>query len=244
MSFASLVLAAGAGRRLQSPDRPKVLAEVGGRPLLVRLLSQLVRLGTDAVTIAVGAHADQVRAAVLAMSLPVPVRFVENTVFGETNNSFTLHLCADALKLGCLLIEGDVAADDEVLRALIDTGAPNAWGVRSPGAITDGAFLQAGDDGLIHSLQIVREGPPPAAAFKSTGILKLSPEFGARFVQWLDTEVHVRRDRYYDLVLSDHLGEAALAMVVADAGRWIEVDSPVDLALANRLFAAPVERGT
>jgi NDP-sugar pyrophosphorylase family protein len=57
------ILAGGLGTRLRSVvgDRPKVLAEVGGRPFLTYLLDQLARAGAREVVLLTGYGADQVR---------------------------------------------------------------------------------------------------------------------------------------------------------------------------------------
>jgi nicotine blue oxidoreductase len=56
---AGLLLAAGAGRRFGGP---KALAEIDGRPLVLRALHTLTAAGCDPVRVVVGAAADQVRA--------------------------------------------------------------------------------------------------------------------------------------------------------------------------------------
>ncbi|MHC1745259.1 MAG: nucleotidyltransferase family protein [Syntrophobacteraceae bacterium] len=66
LSFSQLtavVLAGGLGTRLRSvmPDRPKVLAEVRGRPFLAYLLDQLERAGIRHVVLSVGYLAEQVQ---------------------------------------------------------------------------------------------------------------------------------------------------------------------------------------
>jgi NDP-sugar pyrophosphorylase family protein len=59
------VLAGGLGTRLRPAvaDRPKVLAEVGGRPFLAYLLDQLARASFPEVVLLTGYGADQVRSA-------------------------------------------------------------------------------------------------------------------------------------------------------------------------------------
>lgn len=59
------VLAGGLGTRLRSvvADRPKVLAEVAGRPFLAHLLEQLHSAGASDVVLLTGFAADQVEAA-------------------------------------------------------------------------------------------------------------------------------------------------------------------------------------
>lgn len=59
----AFVLAGGFGSRLRAaiPDRQKVVAPVGGRPVLTRILDQLAGAGVRRAVLGVGYHADQVR---------------------------------------------------------------------------------------------------------------------------------------------------------------------------------------
>lgn len=59
----AMILAGGLGTRLRSmvSDRPKVLAEVLGRPFLAYLLDQLVAAGTQRVILCVGYRGEQIR---------------------------------------------------------------------------------------------------------------------------------------------------------------------------------------
>lgn len=58
----AIVLAAGRGSRLQplTDDRPKGLVQVGGRPLLVDCLDQLLSVGVDRFVLVVGYEAGQI----------------------------------------------------------------------------------------------------------------------------------------------------------------------------------------
>src|SRR5580692_6287551 len=62
-NVSAAILAGGLGTRLRSvvADRPKVLADVAGRPFLARLLDQLARSGVSEVVLLLGFGADQVR---------------------------------------------------------------------------------------------------------------------------------------------------------------------------------------
>jgi D-glycero-alpha-D-manno-heptose 1-phosphate guanylyltransferase len=61
-SPSAAILAGGFGTRLRAVvgDRPKVLAEVGGRPFLSRLLDQLARAGVQQVVLCTGYLGEQV----------------------------------------------------------------------------------------------------------------------------------------------------------------------------------------
>lgn len=233
----AIILAAGAGRRLLplTADRPKVLVEVDGEPLLLRALRQLSTLGVDHATIIIGDRASQVRAVVERAKLPVAFEWVVNHEYATTNNAWSLALAGDALRAGGLLIEGDVVADDSVMAALIGAPLATCWLVRPFRPGMDGAFLQPDSVGQLQRLMIVPKGSSPdSEGFKSMGLLKLSPSYGARLAEWLEREVSTgRRDRYFDVVVADHCSEYAPTLFTVSDGFWTEVDTPEDLAVAT-----------
>jgi D-glycero-alpha-D-manno-heptose 1-phosphate guanylyltransferase len=59
----AVILAGGLGTRLRSvvPDKPKVLADVGGRPFIEYLLDQLAREGVQSVVLCTGYMGDQIQ---------------------------------------------------------------------------------------------------------------------------------------------------------------------------------------
>ncbi len=58
-----VVLAAGEGTRLRprTADKPKPMVEVGGRPILSRVLDDLLALGVDELVVVVGYRGDRIR---------------------------------------------------------------------------------------------------------------------------------------------------------------------------------------
>lgn len=77
----AIVLAGGAGTRLRGvlPDTPKVLAPIGGRPFLHRLLDDLARQGIEEVVLATGYAADAVEASARDWNGPMHSRFSRET---------------------------------------------------------------------------------------------------------------------------------------------------------------------
>ncbi len=219
-------------------DRPKVLVEVGGEPILIRMLGQLHRLGLSAVTMIVGDRSDLVRQSVDSAALPMAVDWVLNKMFSSTNNSWSLALAGDVLRQGALLIEGDVVADQEILANLIDSPLSTCWAARRFTREMEGACLQFDAAGRLCALSIVRGASDDTSdGWKSMGLLKISPAYGAQLASWLQEEVALgRRDRYYDQVVADHVSEDAPLLLTAEDGFWIEVDTPQDVVVANRLL--------
>jgi choline kinase len=235
----AVILAAGSGRRLApyTRDLPKPLVEVGGQPILVRLIQQLLLEGMGEFVILVGDRAEQIQDHLTTRFPSVSFRFLYNPLYQTTNNSYSLWLAREELTTGCFLFEGDIVADQQVLHKLLTSESPCCWAVCPFQAEMDGGFLEGEAGAKIRNLTIVSDGVG-RKGFKSMGMLKISRPFGERFSLWLDQEESLsRRDRYYDLVLADHLEEDAPELLVIATGRWLEIDTPADLQKAQQLFA-------
>ncbi len=74
----ALIPAAGRGARLDRPDTPKPLVDVGGEPMLLRTLRQLRRAGVRRVVVVTGYAAPRIRRALLSDDLGVEVELVDN----------------------------------------------------------------------------------------------------------------------------------------------------------------------
>ncbi len=104
MALAIVILAAGKGTRLKS-SRPKVLHEIGGKPLLQHCIDTALRIVPAAdIYIVIGHQSGRVRAAVAASG----VQFVE-----QTEQNGTGHAVQQALKSlrgyeNVLVLSGDV----------------------------------------------------------------------------------------------------------------------------------------
>jgi D-glycero-alpha-D-manno-heptose 1-phosphate guanylyltransferase len=73
----AIVLAGGLGTRLRGvvADRPKVLADVAGRPFLTRVLDQLVAAGVRSAVVSTGYMADMIEAAIGTQYRGLSIRY-------------------------------------------------------------------------------------------------------------------------------------------------------------------------
>jgi bifunctional UDP-N-acetylglucosamine pyrophosphorylase/glucosamine-1-phosphate N-acetyltransferase len=79
----AVILAAGEGTRMKS-DRPKVLHEVAGRPMLTQVLASVVSAKVDSVAVVIGPGRDDVRAEILRTRPDARV-FVQDQQFGTAH---------------------------------------------------------------------------------------------------------------------------------------------------------------
>src|SRR5580693_9167438 len=102
--LAVVIMAAGKGTRLKS-RRPKVLHEVGGKPLLAHVIAAANQVVVPAdIYVIIGHEAGQVRTAVAATG----VRFVEQTE--QLGTGHAIQCAADAIAgyEHVLVLSGDV----------------------------------------------------------------------------------------------------------------------------------------
>lgn len=113
----AVILAAGAGRRLQPlvGPRPKCLARVGGCTLIERQIRALRAHGVGPVAVVVGYGRDEVEAACGS-----DIDFVHNPDHASTNSLYSLWLARDLLADGFMVLNADVLFHPVLLSRLLD----------------------------------------------------------------------------------------------------------------------------
>ena len=115
----AVILAAGRGARLDRPGTPKPLVDVGGEPILGRLIRQLEAAGVARVAVVVGYEGAAVARALLSRpGIRAALEIVENPAWATGQGSSVL-AAQGAVKGPFLLAMADhVFADDQVARAV------------------------------------------------------------------------------------------------------------------------------
>lgn len=226
---AAVILAAGAGRRLGG--RPKLLQEVCGRPLIEWALERLAAAGVSHTLVVTGAHADDVD-----RQLDGRARSVHNPLSQEYENFVSLAVGLQAAPPGrVLVLNGDVIVADGVLQAVL----------AEPAALTLGVcFGEADDEALrveIRGGRVVRLGKrldPLTSAGEFVGVSVLSQAARAHYLERVESDRAAgRRDLYYEDVYGAVCAVEPAIPVAVTATDWAEIDTPADLASAERVAA-------
>jgi len=241
----AVVLAAGVGSRLRplTVETPKCLTEVGGRPMLEQTLGIFDRNGIEETVVVVGHLGHVVIDRVGNTHGNMQVSYLWNEVYERTNSMYSAWLAREYLEQGAILIEGDTVFEEELIgRVLRQPPERTYWVVDRFTPEHDGCMSTADDGGRIIDLKIIRGKLDEYRDnyYKSTGVLKITPEYGRSFSRWLDDEVSKGNVQvYYDLVIAGHLEDAPIYICDFTGGTWVEIDTPEDLERANRLFPRP-----
>jgi choline kinase len=233
-----VILAAGGGTRLRplTDHQPKCLVSVNGIPIVENALRALRHAGCSSVSIVAGYKADVLRERLGSHPQGMPVDYLLNADWATTNSMFSLHL---ALEQGPAryVVEGDVFFDPKLLPP---TEPPDiCWLVDGSYRAFDGAYVQRGGDSYVGDLRIVKNPAELGAEWaKSVGILLMSYRGSAGLRDWLRAAVlQEKRNLYYDLIIAEHLNERKVQALDIAPAKWWEIDTPVDLANAEKLFS-------
>jgi histidinol-phosphate/aromatic aminotransferase/cobyric acid decarboxylase-like protein/choline kinase len=241
----AIILAAGIARRMLplSEHRHKALLPIGDTTVLGRIIDGLLELEVRDIAIVTGHRADELRAFVSGRNPALPIRWIHNPRYAETNNIVSLSLALEQLPSDedIILIESDLLFDAGLLKSLLLPGDDNL-------ALVD--RYRPGMDGTVVSVSgnyIAGVFPPHLQGadfrhddkFKTLNIYRFNRDFvEKRFRPLLSCYANlIDGNVYYELVLGMLVNmqrERIRAVVVEE--KWAEIDDPNDFASARFVF--------
>ena len=237
-----MVLAAGAGRRLESltEDLPKTLLPVDGeRTILDIALGNLRRAGLETVVVVTGYAAERVaeRQAALEARHDVRLELVFNPKAEEWNNADSLWCAREHFAQGVLLCNGDTVHPPEVEERLL-AGRGDAELVL---ALDDAKVLGQeemkvllGDDGLLRGINKAHD--PSAAAGEYIGLTLIEPAAAEGLAGALEATWQRDPGLYYEDGFQEYRDRGGRVGVASVGGlEWVEVDDQADLDRAREV---------
>jgi len=250
-----VVLAAGRGTRLgeAAHGKPKAAVELAGQAILSWQLAAARHAGFSDIAVLRGYQPDK-----LPM-MPANVRLIDNPVFDRTNMVFTLWLSRDHWADGVAISYGDIVYEPAVLSAVWATAAASPSGIavvidrdwepywtrRFGDPLIDAETLQIRHGRIVDigakpkSLQEIQGQYIGLTCFRGpgVGILRDLLDRAAMAHQLGERLLHPERtfpDAYMTDVLQCLIREGCPLLPTFIDGTWLEIDTPADLALAER----------
>lgn len=239
-----MVLAAGAGRRLQpyTDTLPKTLVPVDGeRTILDVSLGNFAKIGLTDVVLVTGykAQALEDRKAALEADHGVTLELAFNDKAEVWNNAYSLWCAREYFGRGVLLVNGDTIAPPSVFETLRDGAGSDDHDLLL--ALDDVNELaeeqmkvQLSGEGLL--TRITKLMDPATAVGEYIGLTVIEPGSADALADALETTFERDPQLYYEDGFGE-LAERGGRVRVAPIGdvEWVEVDDHADLARAREV---------
>lgn len=245
----AIILAAGMGKRLKelTQNNTKCMIKVNGVTLIERMLQQLETHQLERIVIVIGYKGDKLKQYINSLSIKTPILFIENHLFKQTNNIYSLYLAKEFLiETDTLLFESDLIFEDAVLYKLIKHPYPSLALVAKFESWMDGTVVTLDEENnikrFISPKQFSFEEIP--SYYKTVNIYKFSKEFStSHYVPFLEAYCKaLGNNEYYEQVLRviTLLEKPELKALPLHHELWYEIDDIQDLDIAKSIFTEDI----
>ncbi len=234
----ALLLAAGTGSRLSPLTRtsPKCLTEVGGLPILERLVNNLADQGIERLVVVIGHLGDHIRDFLNHKAGDMRVDYIPSPKYLTTNNIYSLWLAREHIREPFLLVESDLVFDASMLEDMLE---PDKIAVSRIRPWMKGSTVMVGPGRQVRTFHVGSGGEKDASRYKTVNIYSLSTQTWRKVAARLNSYISDGRvGEYYEAVFAEMVADGTLSFeaVYFDADRWYEVDTVNDLVEAKLLF--------
>jgi len=234
----ALLLAAGTGSRLYplTKNAPKCLTEVGGRPILERLVNNLRKLKIDRLVVVIGHLGDHIRKFLDDTAGDFQVKYIISPRYRTTNNIYSLWLARAHTHEPFLLLESDLIFDTALLENML---YPDKIAISRIRPWMNGTTVAVGPGKRVTAFHVGSGEENDASRYKTVNVYSFSAPTWNRVAARLDRYISDGRvGEYYEAVFAEMVADGTLSFEAAffDPDRWYEVDTVNDLDEANLLF--------
>ena len=222
-------------------DAPKCLTVVGGKPILERLVNNLLAQGIEKLIVVTGYLDHCVRDFLEQYKHDMQVEYVFNPDYQTTNNIYSLWLARLAIKEPFLLVECDLVFDPSMLNEMMQ---PNKIAISNILPWMNGTTVELNSDKSVTSFEVGQD-IDNTPRYKTVNIYSLSLDSWNKVVDRLEGYISGERlGEYYEVVFADMIADGSLNFdaVLFNENRWYEVDRVEDLNAAELMFPVPVLR--
>ena len=234
----AVILAAGVGSRLEkmTNGKPKCLADIGGRPLIMHQLEALADHGIGPVLMVVGYEHEAIRRAVGER-----VEYLVNERYRDTNSLYSLWLARSWVKERFVLLNSDLFFDPEILaRVLDDPGNVLAYDSTSSRGREQTKVAIRGRK----VIDLGKDLPPASARGESLGLLKFEADGTKAMLEVAAQQIEGGHEKAWVIEATRSVCKMVPVYGTNVAGLpWAEVDFPHDLEQARTEVWPAIWRG-
>lgn len=237
----ALLLAAGTGTRLRplTLDAPKCLTEVGGIPILERLVDNLRVQGFERLIVVIGHLGDRIQEFLQQYAGELQIDYVISQDYRTTNNLYSLWLAREQIRESFLLVESDLIFEASMLDDMLQ---PGRMAISRILPWMNGTTVELGVDQRVSAFRMRGELCEDVHQYKTVNLYSISLDSWKRIEERLGRYVAAGRlGEYYEATFADMVADGTLCFdaVFFDPDRWYEIDTREDLRAAENLFVRP-----
>ena len=237
----ALLLAAGTGTRLQplTLDAPKCLTEVGGIPILERLVNNLHAQGFERLVVVLGRFGDRIQEFLQQHADDIQVDYVTNPDYRTTNNIYSLWLAREQIREPFLLVESDLVFEASMLDDMLQ---PDKIAISRILPWMNGATVELGPERRVTAFRAGGDRFGHAPQYKTVNLYSISLNSWNKIEERLNRYISEGRlNEYYEAVFTEMVADGTLSFdaVFFDPDRWYEIDTMADLHAAEDMFTRP-----
>ncbi|MDD5689125.1 MAG: phosphocholine cytidylyltransferase family protein [Caldisericia bacterium] len=240
----AILLVAGQGTRLKplTETMPKCLVEVNGKAILANALENLARCNVEESILVVGYLKEKIKEKIGEELNGMKITYIDNDLYEQTNNTYSLWLAIKNLHEDLLILEGDVFFEEKLLKEFMKDERENLTIVEKYNPILDGTFVEVREEQKITSWIHKKDRPvgfTPENKYKTVNIHKFSAEF---IKKWLKPilKKHIEEtggEEPIEFIFSELIKNKAKIYAFNIQGiPWIEIDDAHDLKRAEEIF--------
>ena len=217
-------------------DAPKCLTEVGGEPILGRLVDNLRLQGITRLVVVTGYLDHCIHEFLEHNAADFQVDYVFNPVYRTTNNIYSLWLAREIIEESFVLVESDLVFEDSMLAPML---IPDRIAISNTLPWMNGTVVELNTDKKSVKAFHVNHNVDDARQYKTVNIYSLSLQSWNKVSARLDSYVEDGRvGEYYETVFADMVAEGSLELdaVFFNENKWYEIDCMKDLHQAELMF--------
>lgn len=246
----AIILAAGMGKRLKelTKDNTKCMVQVNGETLIERLLRILDKKNISQIIIVVGYKGRELMDYVSSLNIGTKIIFVDNPIYSQTNNIYSLSLTDNYLMSeDTLLFESDLIFEESVIDDLLADERDTLAVVDKFESWMDGTCMVLDDNDNITDFISGKniQFSDRNSYYKTVNIYKFSKHFSTNtYVPFLEAyRKAMGQNEYYESVIKliAMLGKNELKAKRLNGQKWYEIDDVQDLDIAETLFVNSIE---
>jgi len=235
------LLAAGTGTRLQplTLDAPKCLTEVGGVPILERLVDNLREQGFKRLVVVIGHLGGHIQEFLRYHAGGMRIDYVINPDYLTTNNIYSLWLARRHIREPFLLVESDIVFET---RMLDDMLLPDKIAISRILPWMNGAMVELGSGKRVTCFSLCGDTCGDVCQYKTVNIYSLSLNSWDKIEKKLSRYISEGKlGEYYEVVFAEMIADGSMSFdaVFFESDRWYEIDTLADLHAVESLLARP-----